>query len=107
MASPLMLWLIVLGTSLVCFTTKVAGYLIPERWFHHERVQRINALMPIVLLSALVAVQSLTTKTHLVIDHRLGGIAVALGALLLRAPFPLVVLSAALTSGLLVHWHLG
>jgi len=102
-----MLWLVVLGTSLVCFATKVAGYIIPARWLRHERVQRINALMPIVLLSALVAVQSATTKTHLVIDHRLGGIVVALGALVLRAPFPIVVLSAALSSALLVHWHVG
>ncbi len=99
------LWIVVLGTSAVCFATKVAGYLIPARWLHHERVQRINALMPIVLLSALVAVQSLTSKTHLVIDHRLGGMAVAIGALIARAPFPVVVLSAALTSAFLVHWH--
>jgi hypothetical protein len=98
-------WVVVVGTSLVCFLTKVAGYVIPAKWLRHERVQRINALMPIVLLSALVAVQTLTEKTRLVLDHRLGGVAVAVIALLLRAPFPVVVLSAAATSALIVHWH--
>jgi hypothetical protein len=37
------------------------------------------------------------------IDHRLLGLSVAIIALLLKAPFPVVVLSAALSSALLYN----
>jgi hypothetical protein len=38
------------------------------------------------------------------IDHRLLGLSVAILALLLKAPFPVVVLSAALSSALLYNY---
>jgi hypothetical protein len=38
------------------------------------------------------------------IDHRLAGLAAAVVALLLKAPFPVVVLSAALTSAAIYNW---
>jgi hypothetical protein len=49
-------------------------------------------------LSALVAVQSFTVKSALVIDQRIVGLAVAVIALALKAPFPVVVLGSALAS---------
>jgi len=45
-----------------------------------------------------VAVQSFTDKSKLVIDHRLAGLGAALLALILKAPFPVVVISAAIAS---------
>jgi ribose/xylose/arabinose/galactoside ABC-type transport system permease subunit len=66
-------------------------------------ILKINALIPIALLSALVAVQSFTSGKSLVIDQRLAGLAVAVIALILRAPFALVVVSAAATSAGLYH----
>jgi hypothetical protein len=65
--------------------------------------QKLNALIPIALLSALVAAQTFTEKSKLMIDHRLLGLSVAILALLLKAPFPVVVLSAALSSALLYN----
>jgi hypothetical protein len=62
---------------------------------------KINSLVPIALLSALVAVQSFTKESRLIADQRMAGVAVAVVALILRAPFPIVVLSAAATSALL------
>jgi hypothetical protein len=59
---------------------------------------RINALIPIALLSALVGVQTFAQKSQLVIDQRLAGVAVALIALILKAPYFIVVISAAVTS---------
>jgi hypothetical protein len=45
------------------------------------------------------------TKTHLVFDHRLAGLAVALAALFAKAPFPVVVVAAAATSAFVYHLH--
>jgi len=70
----------------------------------HPKIARINAFIPIALLSALVAVQTFTTKTTVMVDHRLAGVSVAVIALLLKAPFPVVVLSAAITSAAIYNW---
>ena len=98
------LWIAVIGTSLIAFTLKYAGHSIPQQWLEHPKIQRVNSLIPIALLSALVAVQTFTTKTTVMIDHRLAGVSVAVIALLLKAPFPVVVLSAAITSATIYNW---
>lgn len=98
-------WLVVLATGLFAFVLKFAGHLVPERWLASPRLQRVNALVPIALLSALVVAEGLVVKTHVVLDHRLAGLAAAVVALVARAPFPVVVIVAALTSALVVHFH--
>ena len=97
-------WWGVLGTSAIAFGLKYLGHSVPERYLANPRVQRINALIPVALLSALVAVQAGAEKNRLILDHRAAGAGVALLALLLRAPFPIVVISAALSSALLYHF---
>lgn len=96
-------WIAVLGTSAIAFALKYSGHSVPEKWLSHPRIQRINALIPISLLSALVAVQTFTDKSKLMIDQRVLGLAVAVIALMLKAPFPIVVLSAAMSSALLYN----
>ena len=98
------LWIATIGTSIIAFILKYSGHSIPQRWLENPRIQRINALIPIALLSALVAVQTFTEKSTLVIDHRFAGVAVAVLALFFKAPFPVVVLSAALTSAAIYNW---
>ena len=98
-------WTVLIATSALCLAIKVAGHLMPQRWLSGARLQRINALIPVALLSALVVAEGLVVKTRVVIDHRLAGLAVALAALLARAPFPVVVVAAALTSALVYHLH--
>lgn len=98
------MWIAVLGTSVIAFTLKFIGHSVPERWLSNPRVLRINTLIPITLLSALVAVQTITEKSKLVIDQRLAGLTVAVIALVLRAPFPVVVLGSALVSALTFHY---
>lgn len=93
-------WIAVIVTSVLCYTLKYLGHLIPERWLAKPRVQRITNLIPIVLLSALVAMQAFTTKTKFEIDHRLAGITVALAALFAKLPFPVVVVGAMATSAI-------
>lgn len=97
-------WVATLGTSLVAFLLKYSGHSVPERWLSHPRIQRINALIPIALLSALVGVQTFSEKSKLMVDQRLVGLSVAVVALLLKAPFPVVVLSAALFSAAVYNW---
>ncbi|HUX04344.1 MAG TPA: AzlD domain-containing protein [Acidimicrobiales bacterium] len=99
------MWIVVVATSVAAFALKLAGHLVPQRWFANARLQRINALVPVALLSALVVAQGLVTKTHVVLDHRLAGLAAALAALFARAPFPVVVVAAALTSAVVYHVH--
>lgn len=97
-------WVATIGTSVIAFALKYAGHNVPEKIFAHPKIQSINALIPIALLSALVAVQTLSEKSKLMIDHRLAGVGVAMLALFLKAPFPVVVLSAAFTSAAIYNW---
>lgn len=98
-------WIVLGATCALCLGVKVLGYYVPEGWLAHPRLQRVNALVPISLLSALVVAEGLVEKTRIVLDHRLAGLAVALGLLFARAPFPVVVVGAALTSALVYHLH--
>jgi branched-subunit amino acid transport protein len=103
MEGPLMsaLWIGVIGTSVLAFALKYLGHSVPEKFLTNPRVLRINALIPIALLSALVGVQTITDKGKWVIDQRLAGVVVALIALALKAPYFVVVVSAAVTSAVL------
>jgi branched-subunit amino acid transport protein len=100
-----MMWVVLIGTSVFAFAIKFIGHSVPDRLFANPRLQRINALVPISLLSALVVAQGLVVKTHVVIDHRLAGLAAALFALFAKAPFPVVVIVAAVTSAVVYHLH--
>jgi branched-subunit amino acid transport protein len=97
------MWIAVIGTSAIAFGLKYFGHSIPEKYLTNPRALRINTLIPIALLSALVAVQTFAEKSKLVIDQRLVGMAVAVIALALKAPFPVVVLGSAAASALVFH----
>jgi branched-subunit amino acid transport protein len=90
----------VLTTSLLCFAIKFIGHSIPESLLARPRIERITTLIPIVLLSALIATQTLTDKTERVFDHRIAGIGFALLALRAKAPLPAIVIGAMLTSAI-------
>ena len=96
-----MMWTAVLVTALGCYAIKLAGLSVPPRVLEHPRVERIADLLPVALLSGLVAVQVFASGQSLVVDARLAGLGAAVVALLLRAPFIVVVAVAALTAALL------
>jgi branched-subunit amino acid transport protein len=98
------IWIAVIGSSVTAFLNKYVGHLVPEQWLNKPRFMRINTLVPIVLLSALVGVQTFATKKELVIDQRVAGVAVALVLLKYKAPFPIVVIGAAITSAAIYNW---
>ena len=96
-----MIWAGVLVASASCYALKLAGLSLPERWLQDSRVQRTVPLIPIALLAALVGTQTFSTGQHLVLDVRTAALAVAIVAVLLRAPFLVVVAAASLTAALL------
>ena len=100
-----MIWLAVLACGVGCYLLKLAGMSVPEWVLAHPVLRRTADLLPVVLLAALVAVQVLVIRgpdgPELSIDARLAGLAAAVVALLLRAPFIVVVFVAALTAALL------
>lgn len=93
-------WIAVIGSSALAFITKFLGASVPESVLSHPRILRVNSLIPIALLTALIAVNTFADKTKLVLDNRALGIAAALALLIAKAPFPVVVLGAAVTSAL-------
>jgi branched-subunit amino acid transport protein len=90
------IWTAVLVTAGGCYLLKLAGLTVPQRALTSPLVRRFAELVPVALLAALSAVQTLSSGHSLEFDPaRLAGIAAAVAALLLRAPFLLVIVVAA------------
>lgn len=92
------MWIAVLAGSLGCYLEKLLGYLLPPSVLENATTRRVFGLMPVALLAALVAVQTFALGTALTLDARVAGLAVAVVALLLRAPFLVVVILAGVTA---------
>ena len=97
-----MTWVALLVATVVAYALKLAGYLVPESLLAHPRARRVTAAVPVAMLAALVATQTFGGPgPSLVVDARLAAVGVAVVALLLRAPFIVVVALGALTAALL------
>ena len=94
-------WLGVAVASLACYGLKLAGLSLPQSWLRNERVQRTVPLIPVALLAALVGTQTFATGQHLVLDVRAAAVGAGAVAVMLRAPFLVVVVVAAATAALL------
>jgi branched-subunit amino acid transport protein len=89
-------WIAVAATALGCYALKLAGLVAPQRVLDDPRVRRFTDLVPVALLTALIAVQVLADGRSLEFDPaRLAGLGAAVAALLLRAPFLVVLVAAA------------
>ncbi|MEU4569594.1 AzlD domain-containing protein [Micromonospora sp. NPDC023956] len=95
------MWTAILLGALGVYLLKLVGLAVPRSVLENPRVEEASALLPVALLAALVAVQTFATGPHLVLDARAAGFGVALMAVLLRAPFLLVVALGAGTAALL------
>jgi branched-subunit amino acid transport protein len=96
-----MMWAGVLVACAACYALKLAGLSLPAGLLQDARVQRTIPLVPVALLAALVATNTFSVGNHLVVDVRAAALGVAVVAVLLRAPFLVVVASAAATAALL------
>jgi uncharacterized membrane protein len=93
------LWGAVIVAALIAFALKLAGFLVPESVLSHPRARRVTAAIPVAMLAALVATQTLGGPDGtLVVDARVAAVGVAVVALLLRAPFIVVVVLGAVTA---------
>ena len=95
------MWTAILLACAGCYLLKLAGMSLPPRVLAHPTVERVADLIPVALLAALVAVQVWGQGQGLAVDARTAGLGFAVVALLLRAPFLVVVVGAAATAALL------
>jgi branched chain amino acid efflux pump len=97
-------WPVVITTIVGCYALKLAGYYVPEPWLAGPGVRRFVELVPVALLSALVVVEALAQGRHIDLDApRLAGLAAAAVLVWRRAPFPVVVLAAAVVAAFFRH----
>ncbi|MFF7787946.1 AzlD domain-containing protein [Streptomyces sp. NPDC007991] len=87
-------WIAIGMTVLGCYAVKLAGLLIPAGALERPVVKRLAALLPVALLAALTAQQTFADGQVVVLDARAAGLGAAAVALMLRAPFLLVVAAA-------------
>ncbi|MFF9805067.1 AzlD domain-containing protein [Streptomyces coeruleorubidus] len=91
-------WIAIGVTVLGCYAVKLAGLLVPAGALERPVVKRLAALLPVALLAALTAEQTFAAGQVLVLDARAAGLGAAAVALVLRAPFLLVVAAAVLVT---------
>ncbi len=96
-----MIWAPLLVAAAACYAIKLSGLSLPQRFLQDPRIQRTVPLLPVALLAALIATNTFSTGTNLVFDARAAALAVAGIAVLLRAPFLVVVAAAAATAALI------
>lgn len=96
-----MIWAAVIVASIGCYLLKLAGMSLPASLLERPEVQRVAALLPVALLAGLVAVETFGADGRLVVDLRLAGLGAGVIALLLRAPFLVVIVVAAATTAVL------
>jgi branched-subunit amino acid transport protein len=95
-------WIAVLVTAAGCYGLKLAGLTVPQRLLASPWVRRFAELVPVALLAALSAVESATSGQAIDLNPaRLAGLGTALVALMLRAPFLVVIVVAAGTAAAL------
>ena len=89
--------LTVIIASLAVFSWKLLGYLIPQKWIT-DGIRAFSERVTVVLLTALVAVQTLVTGNQVEFDARVPALGVAAILFALRVPYIVVVIAAAGTA---------
>jgi branched-subunit amino acid transport protein len=96
------LWVAIMIAAVGCYLLKLAGVSMPESILNHPKVQRVAQLLPIAMLSALVAVELFDGGGRYSLDWRtLAGVAAGVVALLLRQGFLVVFFIAIAVTALL------
>jgi hypothetical protein len=94
-------WATVLAVGAATVAIKASGPLVAAGRELPGRLSGVVDLLAPALLSALVVTQTVGGDMELVVDERLAGLTVAAGAIALRAPVLVVVVSAAVTAAML------
>lgn len=94
------LWIWIIGACLIAFLTKFVGFLLPEKWLENPWVLPLSHGVTVGLLASLVAVNTFVSGTEIVFDARIAALVAAGVALLLRAPYLVVVIVGAVAAAL-------
>ena len=86
--------LTVILASLAVFSWKLLGYLIPQKLIT-DGIRQFSDRVTVVLMSALVAVQTFVTGNQVEFDARVPALGVAAILFALRVPYIVVVIAAA------------
>lgn len=89
------MWPTILLASGAAYALKLLGYVVPQRLLDTPLARRITLLIPVALLSALIGLWTFVDGTAITIDARVPGVLAALIALVMRAPFLVVIVAAA------------
>ena len=94
-------WLALGVTAAGCYLVKLLGLSVPSGVLERPVVRRLSVLLPVALLAALTVLQTFgDDERRLLLDARAAGLGAAAVALLLRAPFLLVIaVAVAVTAG--------
>ena len=95
------MWPAIIVASLGCYAIKLLGLSLPGKVVSNPRVTHIADLLPVALLTALIATQTFTSGHHLQLDARAGGLVAAVIAVRLKEPFLVVVGVACLVAALI------
>ncbi|MEU8566983.1 AzlD domain-containing protein [Streptomyces pathocidini] len=91
-------WIAIGVTAAGCYLVKLLGLSVPAGALERPGIKRLAALLPVALLAALIAIQTFGEPGgHApALDARAAGLGGAALALVLRAPFLVVVAVAVL-----------
>src|SRR5579871_6096267 len=96
------LWATILGASVGCYGLKLAGLSLPASALNHPRVQRTADLLPIAMLTALVATDLFDADGRYNADwHTLAGVGAGAIAVWRGRSLVAVFLIAIATTGIL------
>ena len=94
------MWLAIAVGCFGCFALKLVGLSLPRRVIEQPLVKHIAELLPVALLTALIATQTFTSGHRLQLDARAAGLVAAAIAVRFKAPFLVVVALACLVTAL-------
>ena len=93
-----MSWWVVLALAAGAYGFKVTGLVLLGGRTLPDRLVRCVALLPAAMLAALIVVATFGADRALVLDARAAGVGVAVLAAWRRAPFPVVIVVAAVVT---------
>lgn len=102
------LWIAIIVASLLVYSWKLIGTLLPQRVLEHPLVSRTAALLTVALMAGLVGVQGLTGDNgSIVFDARVPALLLAGVLAWRRVPFIVIVIAAAAVASALraVGWN--
>ena len=95
------MWWWILAGCAAAYGIKMLGFLVPEKLLENEKMTRAAGALTIGLLASLTMVYTVASGTSVAFDARIGALVAAGIALLLRAPFLVVVIAGAAAAALL------